>query len=94
MLDEAFPDKKEEILNFGDSLLKQILFYILAVIFVIVFGIYLGNVLFGERSLEVLFDLQREKAVLIEEVKELKNENARLQKEFLEREALEAEVVK
>lgn len=57
-------------------------------------GIYAGNVLFGDRSLSVLKDLQKEKAFLYEDVARLRDENARLQKLYLEREILDNEVQK
>lgn len=61
---------------------------------VTILGIYAGNVLFGDRSLAVLKDLQKEKAFLYEDVARLRDENARLQKLYLERAILDDEVSK
>ncbi|NLY04079.1 MAG: hypothetical protein GXZ15_04485 [Campylobacter sp.] len=69
------------------------LFFLLAVI-VICLAIYVGNVLFGDRSLIVLKNLQKEKAFLYEDTKRLQDENAYLQKLYLERTSLDKEVEK
>lgn len=50
----------------------------------ILFGVYLINVLFGENSLTVLNALQEDKESLSKEAFDLKSENQRLQKEFFE----------
>jgi len=47
-------------------------------------GIYIGIILFGENSLQVLLNLEEYETFLHEEVAELKNENASLQKELFE----------
>ncbi len=51
---------------------------------VLSFGIYLGILLFGDNSLEVLMDLDEYELYLEGEIKTLKNENANLQKEYFE----------
>jgi cell division protein FtsB len=51
---------------------------------IILFGIYLGILVYGDNSLTVLSDLKQSKRSLLEEANELKNENQRLQKEFFE----------
>ena len=51
---------------------------------VILFGIYVGQLLFGVNSLEVLINLQTNKIELQKEIKRLKYENAKLQKEYFE----------
>jgi len=56
---------------------------ILALI-VVFSGIYIGIILFGENSLQVLLNLEEYETFLHEEVAELKNENASLQKELFE----------
>lgn len=53
-------------------------------IVMMLFGIYLGVVLYGENSLTVLNHLQHEKKDLLIEATQLKNENQRLQKELFE----------
>lgn len=53
-------------------------------IVIILFGIYLGVLVYGENSLTVLRDVKQEKRALLAEAKQLKSENQRLQKEFFE----------
>ena len=69
-------------------------FYIkifLAALIVIIFGVYVGNILFGKNSLEVLLNLQEERTKLQKEIKRLKRENAALQKDYFELRQLEPE---
>ena len=54
------------------------------VVVVIGFGIYVGDMLFGKSSLDVLLNLQNEKTLLEKKVDSLKNKNAILQKEYFE----------
>ena len=58
---------------------------------VLVFGIYLGILLFGDNSLEVLMDLEEYELYLDNEIKTLKNENATLQKQLFELRELDAD---
>ncbi len=51
---------------------------------VVVFGIYVGDMLFGTSSLDVLLNLQMDKEDLQKKVLHLKAENAKLQKEYFE----------
>lgn len=51
---------------------------------VIFFGMYIGDMLFGKSSLDVLLGLQADKENLQQRVLELKSENAYLQKEYFE----------
>lgn len=51
---------------------------------VIFSGVYIGIILFGENSLQVLLNLEEYESFLHEEVKELKTENSNLQKELFE----------
>lgn len=63
------------------------LFYlkILGLVAIVVgFGLYIGDVLFGKSSLDVLLNLQADKDTLISKIKSLKEENAVLQKEYFE----------
>jgi len=86
----------KERLNFINpfSPLKQI-FAALALIVCVVFaGIFVGDVLFGKRSFEVLRQLQKEKAFLFTDVERLKEENAELQKLYLERRSLDPDLKK
>lgn len=53
-------------------------------ILVILFGIYVGNTLFGQSSLDVLLNLQTQKEYLQQNVLDLKEENSKLQKQYFE----------
>lgn len=53
-------------------------------VLVIFFGIYIGDMLFGKSSLDVLLGLQADKEHLQNSVLELKTQNAHLQKEYFE----------
>ena len=56
---------------------------------ILLFGIYVGILIYGENSLTVLNQLKEKKQGLVQEVKVLKNENKRLQKEYFELKQLE-----
>jgi hypothetical protein len=56
---------------------------------ILLFGIYVGILIFGENSLTVLNQLKEKKQGLLQEKKVLKSENQRLQKEFFELKQLE-----
>ena len=56
---------------------------------ILLFGIYVGILVYGENSLIVLNQLKEKKQVLFQEEKSLKIENQRLQKEFFELKQLE-----
>ena len=47
-------------------------------------GIYVANLLFGNHSLQVLQNLKDEKVLMETQIDELKKENAKLHKEYLE----------
>ena len=53
-------------------------------VIVIFLGIYIANLIYGNNSLQVLQNLQKEKQVLKQEIENLKKENAALHKEYLE----------
>jgi chaperonin cofactor prefoldin len=61
---------------------------------VILFGIYVGNVLFGKSSLEVLWSLKTDKERLELRIDELKKENADLQKKLFELQQLDPDTRK
>ncbi|MBA1437600.1 MAG: hypothetical protein FAF05_01210 [Epsilonproteobacteria bacterium] len=65
-------------------------FFILVAI-VVSFGIYLGMILYGTNSLEVLFNLQEYETSLKSGVKRLKKENAELQREYFELKEISAQ---
>ncbi|WP_331774864.1 septum formation initiator [Sulfurospirillum sp. 1612] len=62
---------------------------VLLLLAVIVFGVYVGNVLFGKSSLEVLLGLQESRDTLKANVRAIKAENALLQKDYFELKQLE-----
>jgi len=63
--------------------------FLVTTIGILLFGIYVGILIFGENSLTVLNQLKEKKQGLIQEEKSLKIENQRLQKEFFELKQLE-----
>ena len=81
ILDE-FDDENEE--SGGNSSALFYLKVLTLVAVVIGFGLYIGDVLFGKSSLDVLLNLQADKDTLITKIKSLKEENAVLQKEYFE----------
>lgn len=60
----------------------------IAVILVIGLGVFIGDGLFGNRSYIVLKNLQSQKAFLYKDIIRLEEENAKLQKIYLERASL------
>jgi len=56
---------------------------------ILLFGIYVGILIYGENSLTVLNQLKEKKQGLIEEVRALKVENKKLQKKYFELKQLE-----
>ena len=59
---------------------------------VLALGIYMGILLFGNNSLEVLFGLQDYENFLESEISRLKTENASLQKEYFELKEISAPI--
>ena len=64
----------------GLSLAKFLVLFLI----VLALGVYLGIILYGTNSLEVLFGLQDYENYLQNEITSLKNENAELQREYFE----------
>ena len=58
---------------------------------VVALGIYLGVLLYGTNSLEILFGLQDYESYLQSEVNSLKQENAELQREYFELKEISAQ---
>jgi hypothetical protein len=65
--------------------------FILFIVLVIFLGVYLGILLYGTSSLEVLFGLQEYENYLSSEITRLKAENAQLQREYFELKEISAE---
>jgi hypothetical protein len=88
MLDNSFDDiftkdKKELLVQ-----VSQIVFLVLLVLGL---GVYLGNILFGSNSVEVLTNIQTQQSYLEDKIISLREENANLQKEYFELKNLEPE---
>ena len=62
---------------------------LITMVMILLFGVYVGILIYGENSLNVLENLQEQKKRLTHEAKELKSENQRLQKEYFELKNLE-----
>ena len=71
------------------GLLAQLLSYFVAVGIVVGLGVYIGILLFGDNSVEVLYNLNVQEKNLKRSIEYLKRENARLQKEYFELKELE-----
>ncbi|ATB70896.1 septum formation initiator [Sulfurospirillum diekertiae] len=82
-MSEVLDEFEEEAEESGSSALFYLKVLSLAVI-VVGFGLYIGDVLFGKSSLDVLLNLQADKDTLTVKIKNLKEENAVLQKEYFE----------
>ena len=65
-------------------------FFVLFII-VILLGIYLGVLLYGSSSLEVLLNLQEYESYLSDEITRLKSENSQLQREYFELKEISAQ---
>ncbi|WP_024955488.1 septum formation initiator [Sulfurospirillum arcachonense] len=85
---EEFEDITEKRDSKGVSFYLKI-FALVAI--VTVFGIYVGDMLFGKSSLDVLLNLQSDKQSLEQRVESLKDKNAILQKEYFELKDLDPE---
>jgi hypothetical protein len=56
----------------------------LIAVLVILAGVYLGNLFFGANSLDAMWQIQEYESTLSQEVKQLKEDNALMQKEYFE----------
>jgi hypothetical protein len=65
--------------------------FLLAAGIVLVVGIYLGVIFFGNNSLSVLLDLEEHQNYLSEDIEHLKVENAALQKQYFELKELDSD---
>jgi len=75
---QPYIQKLEEIVGLSFKV------FLFSALIVMALGIYVANLLFGSHSLHVVEKLQREEIVLQKEIKVLKEENAKLHKEYLE----------
>jgi len=65
--------------------------FLVLLFMVLAFGIYIGLILYGSNSLEILFGLQDYEIYLQDEVIRLKQENAELQREYFELKEISAQ---
>ena len=65
--------------------------FLVLLFMVFAFGIYIGLILYGSNSLEILFGLQDYEIYLQDEVIRLKQENAELQREYFELKEISAQ---
>ncbi|MBN2871043.1 MAG: hypothetical protein JXK04_08840 [Campylobacterales bacterium] len=65
--------------------------FLIALGVVLIVGIYLGLIFFGNNSLSVLLDLEEHQSWLIDDIERLKAENAALQKQYFELRELDAD---
>jgi len=91
---ETSPGGEQEIRNVKEGVFEHYLgfraqHFLLALGGVVVVAFYVGNLLFGNASLEVLLQLETYEGHLTREITRLKQENAALQKEFFELKELE-----
>lgn len=84
---EEIPGELLEPKKSGDSL--WFLPWLSILLTVALFGIYIGNLLFGTNSLEVLLRLKSQERDLTHQVHKLREDNVRLQKEYFELKGLE-----
>lgn len=86
---DSLPKAKKRNKNLGSFILAGVL-----AVFVIYAGWYIGNMLFGARSLDVMLDLHAQKERLSTQVAQIQEENAALQKEYFELIGLDPEAHK
>jgi cell division protein FtsB len=63
---------------------------ILLAVFIIIFSFYVGTLLFGKSSLDVLLQLEKQENILKKEIKNLTKSNEKLQKDYFELKNLES----
>lgn len=65
--------------------------FLITILGILLFGIYVGVLIYGENSLVVLNELRTKKAYYTLQSKRLKNENRRLQKIYFELKQVESD---
>ncbi len=85
-------EEMDDSLSFTQKYLGLSLVKFLSLLFIVLLlGMYIGSLLYGTNSLEVLFGLQDYENYLQDEVHRLKNENAELQREYFELKEISAQ---
>jgi uncharacterized membrane protein len=72
-------------------IIRYVIQIVIVLSIIISFGIYIGNILFGNNSIEVLTNIQTQQSYLKEKISYLQKDNANLQKEYFELKNLEPE---
>ncbi|MEA1918774.1 MAG: hypothetical protein U9N52_02955 [Campylobacterota bacterium] len=94
MQEDEFYDEIETNESFTERYLGLSLAkFILALLAVLALGIYIGVLLFGDNSLEILLGIEEYHNYLNEEVQNLKDANSQLQKEYFELKELERDTI-
>jgi len=75
---EPYIRKLEELLGLSFKV------FLATTLVVALLGIYIANLLFGNHSLQVLQNLQKREVSLQSQIETLKQQNAKLHKEYLE----------
>ena len=65
--------------------------FLVLLVIVLSFGVYIGIILYGANSVEILMGLQDYELYLEDEVYRLKQENAQLQREYFELKEISAQ---
>ena len=83
--------RQEELLDslFPKDLYRTLLRYGVLFLVIVALAVYIGNLLFGVNSVEVLYNLGVQEKTLKRKIEFYKRENARLQKEYFELKELE-----
>jgi len=92
MNQEELYEDIEDTQSFTQKYLGLSLWKFLMLVFIVLgLGVYIGILLYGTNSLEVLFGLQDYQNYLQDEILILKTENAELQKEYFELKEISAQ---
>ena len=91
MKEELFEDIDSQGSITQEYLGLSITKFLVLLLIVLVFGVYLGIILYGTNSVEILFGLQDYELYLQDEVYRLKEENAELQREYFELKEISAQ---
>jgi len=92
MLKEELYEEKDDTQSFTQKYLGlSFLKFLILILIVLAMGVYVGVLLYGTNSIEVLFGLQDYENYLRDEIIRLKNENSELQQEYFELKEISAQ---
>jgi len=77
-------EKEELVKSEEKSFIFSSLYKLLLIFIVVILAIFIGEILFGTRSVEVYYDLQKQEQILKDKIKKDKHENEVLQKKLFE----------